>query len=246
YVDTPHPSSDSDLEYLGISDFAIDSNDHNSDCDHVCASSPSSGLDLISHAVVGRHLQPNLGNGNNIIYTASCERPLECPPEKQGHYVIHEHCDRITTNMSTVSFGICLNSWQRVVFKTVKDHALAERELGYIRRVADIPNVVPLLDTFDDMSGHKIAVFPRLRPLPLLGLDLAEVRRVALCLLKTLREIHARGIVHLDVNPSNIMAGKKMCPCLIDFGLAADIGTWVSRGTSGFTAPEVLDPTRAS
>merc|ERR1712032_1503557 len=51
---------------------------------------------------------------------------------------------------------------------------------------------------------------------------------LGLSLLSTLQGIHARGVVHLDLNPNNILAGDvgagNIIPYLIDFGMARPIG----------------------
>jgi serine/threonine protein kinase len=49
-------------------------------------------------------------------------------------------------------------------------------------------------------------------------LDIAEAVAIALQLCEALGEVHARGIVHRDVNPRNVMLGN--CAKLIDFGIA--------------------------
>jgi Nif-specific regulatory protein len=66
--------------------------------------------------------------------------------------------------------------------------------------------------------------------------------------------LHARGIIHGDLKPSNILVlgdgpGNPIAGIrLVDFGLAAAIGGdgRRHRGTSGFTAPEVIEGGRAS
>ncbi|KAJ2441008.1 hypothetical protein GGF42_007438, partial [Coemansia sp. RSA 2424] len=81
-------------------------------------------------------LRMNLGDGRNAVYVAPCERHLECPLEKKGKYLIHTNRPRIMTDMSKVEFGIRVDGWKRVVFKTVNDPALAERELSFYKKAA--------------------------------------------------------------------------------------------------------------
>lgn len=64
-------------------------------------------------------------------------------------------------------------------------------------------------------------------------------------LARTLRLVHACGIVHRDIKPSNVMLSANG-PVLIDFGIAQGLGderithTGLVTGTPGFLAPEVI------
>lgn len=64
-----------------------------------------------------------------------------------------------------------------------------------------------------------------------------ELARILLPLLDGLGYIHARGILHQDVSPENILVNQKGSPILIDFGS--------SRGAGGFRDPRQPEVTRA-
>ena len=53
---------------------------------------------------------------------------------------------------------------------------------------------------------------------------------------------HTKGILHLDVKPSNILIDSTGCPKLLDFNLAQHCDDWVDRvgGTLAYMAPEQL------
>ncbi|KAJ1797216.1 hypothetical protein LPJ56_007016, partial [Coemansia sp. RSA 2599] len=151
------------------------------------------------------------------------------------------------TDLSKVEFGICVDGWRRVVFKTVNDPVLAQRELAFHRRVAQSQpgHVLRLLDAFEDNSAKHVMVFPRMCASELFGRDLEVVAVLARQLFTALEELHALGIAHLDITPTNLMSDPNDPEHIeiIDLGLACDLGAdgaLPSRGTCGFVAPEVL------
>lgn len=79
-----------------------------------------------------------------------------------------------------------------------------------------------------------------------LPLPAAEVARIGLHLLTALEFAHARGVLHRDVTPSNVLLAADGRVILTDFGLAfLDDGPALTRtgaliGTPGFIAPERL------
>ena len=78
------------------------------------------------------------------------------------------------------------------------------------------------------------------------GVDVEQLLALALNLCAVLHYLHAEGVVHLDVKPSNvIMAGD---PKLIDLSVArpvAELGALRSPvGTDAYMAPEQCDPER--
>jgi hypothetical protein len=75
-------------------------------------------------------------------------------------------------------------------------------------------------------------------------LSASEVQAVLLGLLDALAHAHARGILHLDLKPDNVLlAGRaSLRPVLVDFGLSfrkgSARGAWRSSGTPAYMAPE--------
>ncbi|KAJ1946639.1 hypothetical protein FBU59_001981, partial [Linderina macrospora] len=219
---------------------------------HEAPMSSEKARQIIDTALPNGGLRMNLGNGRNGVYVAPCERRLECPLEKQGEYLVHTHQPKIITDLSKVEFGIRVDGWRRVVFKTVSDSALAQRELAFYHKVAETESahVMQLLDEFTDNSAKHVMVFPRMNSLSIQGHDLFDIAYLARQLLIALEDLHRLGIAHLDITPTNLMADPKDGSHieLIDFGLACDLsatesGQLPSRGTCGFVAPEVLSGT---
>ncbi|MGY1823317.1 serine/threonine-protein kinase [Geodermatophilus sp. SYSU D00079] len=63
------------------------------------------------------------------------------------------------------------------------------------------------------------------------GLNAEELRRIAIGLLRALRDVHAAGVVHRDVKPGNIIiSGSDVW--LVDFGISRYIGPEPPSGTA--------------
>ncbi|MFI9009160.1 serine/threonine-protein kinase [Actinosynnema sp. NPDC053489] len=76
------------------------------------------------------------------------------------------------------------------------------------------------------------------------ALPVDEVRRLGAVLAGALAHVHARGVVHRDVKPANILLDRRGAPHLADFGLARSAdATRFTRvghvpGTAAYLAPE--------
>ena len=80
--------------------------------------------------------------------------------------------------------------------------------------------------------------------------DIAELKKLTLCLLHSIQELAEMKVVHRDIKPDNIMQTNdpKRSFLLLDFGLAFNVGgTPLTRnnrqvpGTLYYIAPEMLD-----
>jgi len=57
------------------------------------------------------------------------------------------------------------------------------------------------------------------------GLPLEDALPIAICILETLAEVHARNIFHRDIKPNNVLVeASTLKPFLIDFGIALVVG----------------------
>ena len=75
--------------------------------------------------------------------------------------------------------------------------------------------------------------------------DATEVRRIADELLDALAFAHARGVVHRDIKPQNVILTAASQAKLMDFGVAHVVGSELTRddellGSPAYMAPEQL------
>ncbi|KAB7789005.1 serine/threonine-protein kinase, partial [Bifidobacterium leontopitheci] len=77
-----------------------------------------------------------------------------------------------------------------------------------------------------------------------------DLERLASKLMDAVRAVHAAGIVHRDIKPTNVMVSATG-PVLVDFGIAMGAGeshvtrTGLVMGTPGFIAPEIIEGTES-
>lgn len=147
---------------------------------------------------------------------------------------------------------------RQVAIKSV--HAAPESELGRrIRREAQLgaglthPHLVTVFDT--SAVGDEVVIVMELVPGETLDAALARgplepARAVAVlrAVAEALDHIHARGVVHRDVKPANILLSERGTVKLADLGVAtSDEATRITRtggvlGTAAYMAPEQFDP----
>ncbi|MBS2013683.1 MAG: serine/threonine protein kinase [Deltaproteobacteria bacterium] len=154
---------------------------------------------------------------------------------------------------------------REVALKTILVEALAgDGALERFTREAKVvqglehPHTVRLFDFGTTREGMPFSVFELLRG-PTLEQEIAQgpltphrVGRIASQILKSLMEAHAKGIVHRDVKPSNVLLldyfGEKDFVKVLDFGVARPILAPAPRdaithagqiiGTPAYMAPE--------
>ena len=77
-----------------------------------------------------------------------------------------------------------------------------------------------------------------------------DLERLGRKLIEAVKAVHAAGIVHRDIKPTNVMVSNTG-PVLVDFGIAMGEGeshvtrTGLVMGTPGFIAPEIIDGTES-
>ncbi len=124
------------------------------------------------------------------------------------------------------------------------DNALLEEA----RRAASLehPGIVPVLDAGVDATGRPWYTMRLLRGRPLEEALRAEADlagrlghvRALLSASEAIAYAHARGVVHRDVTPANVLLGGLGEVVVIDWGLAAAQGARGGGGTRGYRAPE--------
>ena len=133
-----------------------------------------------------------------------------------------------------------------------KDDDGTFREIGIMKDLKDVKNIVRLVDIYiDPKTFHVVQIFAK-------GGDvfdrLAErtcytekdARDLGICLLKTMKELHQRKICHRDMKPENLLLRNRIDDSdilIADFGFAKYVpeeGLKTRCGTPAFVAPEIL------
>jgi serine/threonine-protein kinase len=121
------------------------------------------------------------------------------------------------------------------------------------------PNIVPVHALGRGSDGRAVLVMKRIEGVPLADLvhradhprwaretrdRLTLFVETAIEVLHALAFAHARGVVHRDVKPENVMLGDYGEVYLLDWGIAAPLGQPADgiAGTPSYMAPEMLTP----
>jgi serine/threonine-protein kinase len=138
--------------------------------------------------------------------------------------------------------------------RLAQDEGFRERLREEARSLYDLfhPNIVPIMAL--DQEGDLVYIVMRLVPrgtlkdrLNLLGapLDLTTTARIIGQVAEGLQHAHAKGLVHLDIKPANILLGGADWPLLADFGITRAIqhqqtehGHERLAGTPAYMSPE--------
>lgn len=130
----------------------------------------------------------------------------------------------------------------------------SEREARLLKQAAS-NRVIPLLETFHDGGSRFVLVFPYMRytleeVLQSRKLTARQSRSHLRDLFSALAHVHAQGIIHRDVKPSNVLLRGLDGPAyLADFGIAWSLQDKSSEppdekitdvGTTCYRAPEIL------
>ncbi|KAF9904367.1 Serine/threonine-protein kinase 17A [Linnemannia zychae] len=179
------------------------------------------------------------------VYTAPCEHH---PSKGQTDYLVNDMFPKLEAShdLSTIEFGIRIADFMPLAFKTVPVAGLAEKELELLHGLRKLPHVIQLQDSFVNDSGDTVLVLPMLKPFDVhaVNKNLCSVRKTMRQVLTGLAAVHAKDIVHLDINPSNLMVTHaKRDVVIIDFGLSMTVTDKAAIpvcGTTGYIAPEIL------
>ncbi len=140
-----------------------------------------------------------------------------------------------------------------VALKALRGHGGGfERAVGEAARARSVnhPNVVRVYDLLETAGGARCIVQEFVSGGDLQGwveshgaVSVREAVRLTLAISRGVSAVHARGLVHLDLKPANVLMSEDGVPKITDFGLAtmelsdAERGS-AQKGTAAFMAPE--------
>ncbi|MBT9507416.1 AAA family ATPase [Rhodoferax sp.] len=152
-----------------------------------------------------------------------------------------------------ITRGILSGSGLRVVFKQALGSQASQRvqhEASILQRLAHIQGVVriaPVPTSANTLALHDFGGVALSQWLQEHTLAIADVVALGQTLAQVLAEVHRAGILHKDINPSNILlSGPERRPTLIDFNIASQVAEELPgfthqnqiAGTLRYMAPE--------
>jgi calcium/calmodulin-dependent protein kinase I len=160
-----------------------------------------------------------------------------------------------------VRVGIDLKTKEEVAVKVIRKTPALLNDTEFFEEVkilANIkhPNIIELLDAFEtDQSLYVVFemanggdLFKWITENPKRVFPEKFVRKIAVCLLDSINEMHSRNIIHRDIKPENILfkTSNPLSLKISDFGFARHLGNTTfmkasaKKGTMGYAAPEIL------
>ncbi|MHB8585009.1 MAG: serine/threonine-protein kinase [Thermoplasmatota archaeon] len=205
-------------------------------------------------------LQPGWTDGDRVAFAATITAARDDDPLRVGGTLARRY--QIRSVLARGGATITYRAWDdwvhrdvvaKEVFHGATDAPLALREAQMVGTVQH-PAVVTLFDVVRRGSS-TVLVFEHI-PGGSLGARVAregrlpgeEAARLADDVLAALEALHAKGVVHRDVKPSNILLTADGRAKLSDFGLArldrdatrVEFSLPQAAGTPGYIAPEIL------
>jgi serine/threonine-protein kinase len=166
------------------------------------------------------------------------------PQERVGSYVLVRRIG--SGGMGEVWLGRHVVAGTLGAVKRVSPHVAGpvehyfRREGSAIARLAH-PHIVPVVELGDDFLVTAFVDGSNLARRLQTPVDPAVAVRIARQIASALGHAHARGVVHRDVKPSNILIDNRGNAHLVDFGVAAFVDEDTRQriaGTPRFMAPE--------
>ncbi|MGH9613027.1 MAG: serine/threonine-protein kinase [Bryobacteraceae bacterium] len=146
--------------------------------------------------------------------------------------------------------GIVYRAYDTVLQRHValKTHDGRWQQEARVLAELEHPGIVPVHDAGTLADGRPFYAMKLVhgRPLDANGLSVAEALRLFLRICEPVIFAHARGIVHGDLKPTNVMIGAFGEVLVLDWGLACRLGEeTTAAGTPAFMAPEPVRTERS-